>query len=225
MNTPSLLSYIANFAPGIFQVRRATWITIGVGLLVLFGLMTWAVAALVSGLWGQAQNLAGTVPNSVRGTAGSILERVEAIVPGAREKLSEFVPALKQVEAIVPGVREKLSEFVPALKGESVQQSQPQRDVSGTDLGPVARYPALTRTQWQRGGGHAAVTYVGRAEYVTVLDYYAKGYASQGYTQSVQSATPQAEAHEYTKDRERFTLKIAQIPKGSVSVSIETAQE
>jgi len=204
MNTPSLFSYIANFAPGIFQVLRATWITIGVGLLVLFGLMIWAVVALVSGLWGQAQNLAGTVPDAVRDTTRSVLERVEAIVPGAREKLGEFVPA---------------------LKGESVQQSQPQRDVSGTDLGPVARYPGLARTQWQHEGGHAAVTYVGKADYMTVLDFYTKGFASQGFTQSVQSATPQAEAHEYMKDRERFTLKIAQIQNGSVSVSIETAQE
>jgi hypothetical protein len=198
------MSYIANFAPGIFQVRRATWITIGVGLMVLFGLMIWAVVSLVSGLWGQAQNLAGTVPDAVRGTTRSVLEQVEAIVPGAREKLGEFVPA---------------------FKAEAVQQSQPQRDVSGTDLGPVARYPALARTQWQHEGGHAAVTYVGRADYVTVLDYYAKSFISQGFTQSVQSATPQAETHEYTKDRERFTLRIAQNPKGSVSVSIETARE
>jgi len=40
--------------------------------------------------------------------------------------------------------------------------------------------------------------------------------------QTVQSATPSAEIHEYTKGGERITLKITQQPKGAVSARIET---
>ncbi|MDO9083664.1 MAG: hypothetical protein Q7U56_10310, partial [Humidesulfovibrio sp.] len=169
--------------------------------LVLFGLLVWAAVALIGGLWGQAQNLAGAVPDAVRGATRGVLEQVEATAPGAREKLAAFVPALKQ---------------------ESVSMTQTARDVSGTDLGPVARYPALNRTHWQREGGQAAVAYEGTADYARVLDHYAKGFAALGFTQSVQAATPQAETLEYTKGRERFILKIAQTTKRSVSVRIET---
>ncbi|WP_269083901.1 hypothetical protein [Thiobacillus denitrificans] len=38
----------------------------------------------------------------------------------------------------------------------------------------------------------------------------------------MQSATPEAETHAYTKSRERITLKITQQPKGGISVRIET---
>jgi hypothetical protein len=74
----------------------------------------------------------------------------------------------------------------------------------------------------KREGGQAAATYEGTADYAAVLAHYAKGFAAQGFAQTVQSATPQAETLEYRKDREHFILKIAQNPKGSVSVSIET---
>lgn len=47
------------------------------------------------------------------------------------------------------------------------------------------------------------------------------GFATQGHAQGVQSATPSPETHEYTKGGERITLKIAQLPKGAVSVRIE----
>ena len=197
MNKPGLLAFAANFAPWLFQVRRTTWVGVGVGLLVLFGLLIWAAVALIGGLWGQTQNLAGAAPEAVRGATRGVLEQVEAIMPGAREKLGEFVPTLKP-------------------------ETQPQRDVSGMDLGPVARYPGLTRTHWQREGGQAA-EYQAKADYATVLDHYVRGFNAQGFAQVVQSATPQTETHEYIKGHERFVLKIAKKPMGVVSVRIETA--
>ncbi|MDO8959254.1 MAG: hypothetical protein Q7U85_05930 [Rhodocyclaceae bacterium] len=198
MNKLGLLAYAADFAPRIFQVRRTTWVAVGVGLLVLSALLIWAAVSLIGGLWGQARNLAGAAPEAVRGATRGVLEQAEIIVPGAREKLGEFVPALKP-------------------------ETQPQRDVSGTELGPVARYPGLMRTHWQRAGGQAAAEYEGKADYATVLDHYAKDFAAQGFAQSIQSATQQAEAHEYTKGHERFVLKITQKPNRSVGVRIETA--
>ena len=84
------------------------------GLLVLLGLFIWATAALTSWFFGQAQGWMGAAPEAARG-------------------------ALEQVERAVPGVRAELGKYVPALK----PATQPQRDVSGTGLGPVARYAGL----------------------------------------------------------------------------------
>lgn len=196
MKKPGFLTYAASFAPGLFQTRRTTWVALGVGLLVLFGLLLWSAVALLGWLWGQAQNWTGTAPEAVGGAVRGVLQQVEQIVPGAREKLGEMVPSLKP-------------------------ETQPQRDVSGSDLGPATRYPGLTRTHWQRDGGQATVAYEGKADYATVLDHYAKGFAAQGFAQTVQSATPVAETHEYTKGGEHLVLKITQKPRGDVNVRIE----
>ena len=192
MNKPGLFAFAAQFAPRLFQVRRRTWIVVGVGLLVLFGLLIWAALALVGWFFGQAQNWMGAAPKAARGA----MERVEQVVPGVREKLGEFVPGLKP--------------------------SPPPRDVSGTDVGPVARYPGLARTSWQREGKQVTIEYEGEADYTAVLDHYAREFSAQGYAQTVLSAQPDAETHEYTKGGERVTLKIAQLPKGAVSARIET---
>ena len=226
MHKPGLLTYVAQFAPGLFRVRRSAWITIGAGLLVLFGVLIWAAMALIGWLWGQTQNLAGAAPDAVRGTARGVVSRVEEFVPGARAVLDQVtasVPdargALGRVTEQLPGASELLVGILPASKPEAPLQ----RDVSGQDLGPVARFPGLARTQWQRTAEGAVVDYEGKADYVKVLDYYAKGFVSAGFEQTVQSSTLEAETHQYTKDRERLILKIAQKPKGLVGVRIETA--
>ena len=226
MHKPGLLTYVAQFAPGLFRVRRSTWITVGVGLLVFLGFLIWAAMALIGWLWGQTQTLAGAAPDAVRGTARGVVSRVEEFVPGARAVLDQVaasVPdargALGRVTEQLPGASELLVGILPASKPEAPLQ----RDVSGQDLGPVARFPGLARTQWQRAAEGAAVDYEGKADYVKVLDYYAKGFVSAGFEQTVQSSTLEAETHQYTKDRERLILKIAQKPKGLVGVRIETA--
>ena len=226
MHKPGLLTYVAQFAPGLFRVRRSTWITIGAGLLVFLGFLIWAAMALIGWLWGQTQTLAGAAPDAVRGTARGVVSRVEEFVPGARAVLDQVaasVPdargALGRVTEQLPGASELLVGILPASKPEAPLQ----RDVSGQDLGPVARFPGLARTQWQRTAEGAVVDYEGKADYVKVLDYYAKGFVSAGFEQTVQSSTLEAETHQYTKDRERLILKIAQKPKGLVGVRIETA--
>ena len=226
MHKPDFLAYVAQFAPGLFRVRRSTWIAVGVGLLVLFGVLIWAAMALIGWLWGQTQNLAGAAPDAVRGTTRDVVSRVEEFVPGARAVLDQVaasVPdargALGRATEQLPGASELLDGILPASKPKAPLQ----RDVSGQDLGPVARFPGLARTQWQRAAEGAVVDYEGKADYVKVLDYYAKGFVSAGFEQTVQSSTLEAETHQYTKNRERLTLKIAQKPKGVVGVRIETA--
>lgn len=193
MNKLGLFAFATQFAPRLFQVRRRTWVAVGVGLLVLVGLLIWAAVASIGWFFGQAQGLMGAAPEAVRGA----MEQAKQAVPGAREKLGEFVPALKP--------------------------SQPRRDVSGTDLGPVARYPGLARTYWHREGKQVTIEYEGEADYAAVLDHYAKGFAAQGFAQTVQSAQPDAETHEYIRGAERVVFKITQTPRDSVSARIETS--
>jgi hypothetical protein len=132
--------------------------------------------------------------------------------------------AMGQVEQAVPGARAKLGELVPALmpEGQKSAVTQPQRDVSGTDLGPVARYPGLARTSWHREGKQVAIEYEGAADYAAVLDHYAKGFSAQGYAQTVQLAQADAETLEYAKGAERLLVKIAKKPQDGVRVRVET---
>ena len=196
MSKLGLLGYVATLVPGLLQVRRSTWIAAGAGLLVLLALMAWAAVALIGGLWGQARNLSATAPDVVRDATRA---------------------AVGQVDVIVPGVREKLGEFVPALKAE-----QPQRDVSGPDVGPVVRYPGLARAYWHREGREITVRYQGAADYAAVLDHYVRGFAAQGYRQNLLSATQDAERHEYLKDADRVGFVLARDAKGEVKVTIVT---
>jgi hypothetical protein len=196
MSKLGLLGYVATLVPGLLQVRRSTWIAAGAGLLVLLGLTAWAAIAVIGGLWGQARNLSATAPDIVRDATRA---------------------AVGQAEVIVPGVREKLGAMVPALKAEP-----PPRDVSGTDVGPVARYPGLARDHWHREGREITVRYAGAADYATVLDHYVGGFAAQGYRQNLLSATPDAERHEYIKDADRVGFALARDAKGRVKATIVT---
>lgn len=191
MMRPGLFALAARFAPRLFQVRRRTWIGVGLGLLLLFGLMIWASVTLLGWIFGQAQVWMGAAPETVRGA----VERAEQAVPGVRKTLEDMLPARQTTPA--------------------------QRDVSGTDLGPVARYPGLVRTFWQRDASQVTIEYQGKADYTAVLDHYAKGFTAKGYAQQVQTATPTVETHIYTKGSERIAVKVAQQPDGLVSARLE----
>lgn len=203
MKTPLLLA-VAQFAPRLFQVRRSTWIGVGVGLMVLAGLLIWAAITLLGWLLGQLQGWSAATPEAARGAMATVERQVEQVFPGVREKVAAG-----------------MDEFVPIRKSED----RPQRDVSGQDIAPVARYPGLTRTYWHREGRQITVQYEGRADYAAVLGHYVQGFASLGYTQELHSASPEAETHAWSKGNKRYLAKIVSEPKGMVSVDIETTVE
>lgn len=195
MNKLGPFALAAQFAPRLFQVRRRTWIVLSVGVLFLFGLFIWAAVALLGWLFGQAQNWMVGAPETVRG-------------------------AIEQAEQALPDVREKIGAWVPDLK-----PSEPRRDVFGSDLGPVARYPGMARSYWHREDAKITIEYEGKVDYAAVIDHYAEGFAAEGYAQNVQSAMPTAETHAYTKGSERIVLTVAQLPtKGVVSARLEFQQ-
>jgi hypothetical protein len=191
----SVLFAATRFAPRLFQVRRSTWIGAGVGLLVLFALLVWAGLALIGWLFGLARGWIDGAPEAARG----VLDQAEQVLPGTQATLGEY-----------------LGDLVPTLK-----PAPPRRDVSGTDLAPVPRYPGMARTFWHREGKLVTIEYEGEADYAAVLDHYAKGFAARGYAQSPRSATPTAETHAYAKGGERLTLTVTRLPKGRVSTHIE----
>ncbi|MEW6678067.1 MAG: hypothetical protein AB1421_09110 [Pseudomonadota bacterium] len=198
MNKLGILAAAAQFAPRLFQVRRGTWFALAVGLVVFFVMAAWTVVALLGWFLGQARDWMGTAGGVVPDSAQQVLEQV---APGVGEPL-----------------RDQLGVLVPVLKAED----RPPRDVSGTDLGPVARYPGLVRTHWHREGRQVVVEYEGKADYAAVLDHYTRGFSSRGFSQSVQSANQDAERHAYTRAGEDFLLTIAQKPRSRISVHLET---
>lgn len=198
---PLWTSLAGHLGARFLQVRRGTWIAIGLGLLTLVALLVWAAIALIGWFFGQAQGLAGKAPDVARGA----IEQVEQIAPGVRA----------QIEQAVPGVREQLGQWVPALKPEP-----PPRDVSGTDIGPVPRYPGLARSHWHREGREITVRYEGTADYAAVLDHYVRGFAALGYAQTVLSAAPEGERHDYAKGAERVGFALEQLPRGRVKATV-----
>lgn len=200
MNKLGLIGLAAQAAPKVFQVRRRTWIMLGIGLLALFGLLIWAAIALMGWFFGQVRGWGAAAPEAARGA----LERVE-----------------RQVEQVAPGAREKLGEIVPALKPDT----PPARDVSGTDPAPVARYPGLVRAAWHREGKQVTARYEGQADFAAVLSHYLHGFTALGYAPEVQSATPEAETHAWAKGKQRYLVKVAAQPRGRVAVEIETTLE
>jgi len=180
----------AQFAPRIIQVNRSTWLAVVFGFISLIVLSVWALFALIGWLWDQGKTLAEGAPEATR----AVVTQVEQALPGAREKLSEVLPALK-------------AEPLP-------------RDVSGSDIGPVQRFPDLVRSFWKTSVEETAVSYEGRADYVSVLNHYIKGFIAQGYLQNVVSATATAEVHDYRKGTERIRFEITQLPQGKVKATI-----
>lgn len=192
MSRPGLVALVVQLPTRFVQAHRGTWLALAVGMTGILALLIWGAVSLFGWLWGQAQALTEAAPDAAR----TVIAQVENTVPGAREKLGEFVPVLKP--------------------------EPPPRDVSGTDIGPVARYPGLARSHWHRDGREITVRYEGRADYAAVLDHYAKGFAAQGYAQSVVSAAPEGEEHDYSKNDDRVRFKVAQLPQGKVKATIVT---
>lgn len=177
----------------IFSISRRTWIFLSVTFLVLVALFIWAAISTAGWLFGMARDGVNAAPEAVRA-------------------------ATAQVEQVIPGVQEKLGVLVPGFKPES-----PLREVSGTDPAPVARYPGLARVQWQRDEQQVQVRYQGKADFTEVLNHYIQGFAALGYQQTLRSASPSEERHEFVKDGEHLTLVFSVQEKDVVTIDLSSS--
>lgn len=205
MNKLGFLAVAAQFLPRLFQIRRGTWFALGAGLMVLMALLTWALFSLGAWLFGQSQNWMQLARQGMAAPAQDVLSQVEQAAPG-----------------VVGAVTGAVGDYLPALP--ALKPETPARDVSGQDLGPVPRYPGLVRSAWQGEGARLAVEFSGGADYPAVLDHYVRGFAQAGFAQTVLSASPEAERHEYVRGGERIQLLVSRDGRSAVRVRLETGR-
>lgn len=186
----SKLPLFSMLASRLFAISRRTWVLISVGLLILGALAIWMTISLAGWLFAVARESVTATPEVAR----NAVQLVEKVVPGAMQAIKDL-PVIGQA-------------------------SPPARDVSGTDPIPVARFPGLARTHWQREGQEIRVRYEGKANFTAVLDHYTKGFAEHAYRQELHAATPGEERHDYLKGSERVGVIFTQLNNSMVSVSI-----
>ncbi|MFW5454080.1 hypothetical protein [Thioalkalivibrio sulfidiphilus] len=172
------------------RVRARTWLILGGAALAVLGLMVWAGIALLSWLWAQAPQLAVTG----RQWAGEAMTQVEEVAPGLKNEVVKWLPGAGEVT--------------------------PERDVSGSDPGPVDRFPGLVRSRFVRDESLIEATYVGRADFDAVLTHYVQGFAGGGFTQEVLAAAAEEERHQFVGASGRFEVRIGRRPGGVVEVGV-----
>jgi hypothetical protein len=173
------------------KVRARTWLILGAAVVGILGLVTWAGIALLSWLWGQFP-----------------------VATEAGKRLAG--EAVTQIEQVAPGVKEQVGQWVPGLVGES-----PASDVSGTDVGPVPRFPGLVRSHFARGEKTVEVRYAGRGAFDSVRAHYVQGFAAAGYAQEVTDATLEAEHHSFRAGQESIELSLLRQAGGRMEVRLK----
>lgn len=200
MNGLNKLGLLGAVGAGLGRVRARTWLILGGSLLLVMGLMVAAAIAVMAWLWAQAP----AAIDAGKRVGGEAVAQVEQVAPGLLERLDQWLP----------GVREQLQRWIPGLA------PAPAADVSGTDIGPVPRYPGLVRSHFARDAQQVEVRYVGRAEFAAVLAHYAKGFAGAGFKQEVLAATAEAESHRFVRAAETFELAVKRLAGGRVEVQL-----
>jgi len=173
-------------------VSTRTWFILGGVVVGILGLVTWAGIAVLAWAFGQ-------IP--VATDAGKRL---------AGEAMTQF-------EHVAPGLRQEIGQWLPGLA-----EGLPLTDVSGVDVGPVARFPGLVRSHFAREETTVEVRYSGPAAFETVRDHYLRGFAAAGYTSEVKQATADAEHHVVTRDQETIGLALLRPAAGRVEVRLST---
>ncbi len=189
------------------KIRARTWLILGAVVLALIGLLVWAGIALLSWLWAQG----AVVTDAGKRFAGDAITQVEQVAPGLREQAEQWMPV---------GVKQQVSEWLPGPDTDL-----PVSDVSGSDVGPVPRYPGLVRSHFARQGQTVEVGYAGRAAFDAALAHYAQGFAAAGYTQEVISASPEGEQHRFRLGQEAIELSLMRRSGGLLELRMKQSSQ
>jgi len=198
------LAWLSMQAWSLSRLSARTWLILGAVLLLVLGLMLAAAIAVLSWLWAQVP----AIVDAGKRIGGDATAQIEQAAPGLWE----------QVDQWVPGLREQLAPWLPALA------PTPEQDVSGTDIGPVPRFPGLVRSLFTREGATVQVTYTGVAAQDAVVAHYVRGFADAGFTQEILSARPDGESHRFQRAPETFELTITRQPGGRVSLTLKQSE-
>lgn len=196
------LEFLARAASNLGNLRARTWLILAAVGFGILGLLAWAGIAILSWLLAQAP----AVTEAGKRLAGGALTQVEQVAPGLKEQAGQWLP----------GVTEQVDRWLPGLAADL-----PVSDVSGTDVGPVPRYPGLVRSHFTRDGQAVEVRYAGRAAFDAVLAHYVQSFTAAGYLQEVMSATPEGEQHRFRHGQEAIDLSLLRRPGGQVEVHMK----
>lgn len=195
--------FLAQMALSFKQIRGRTWLILAAAVLALIGLLVWAGIMLLSWLWTQG----AVVTDAGKRFAGEAMTQVEQVAPGLREQAEQWLPA---------GVKEQTGKWLPGLITDL-----PANDVSGSDAGPVSRFPGLVRSHFTREGQTVEVRYAGSATFAAVLAHYVEGFVAAGYAQEVMSATTEGEQHRFSRGEESIDLSLLRHRSGQVEVRLK----
>jgi hypothetical protein len=234
----------------IGKIKTRTWVIIGLVILSILGLLLWLLISVASWLLGQAttsadsaltqieqfvpglrEPLENLVPDA-KAQALALVEQAQNVVPDAKaqalalvEEAQNVVPDAKaqalalveETQNVVPELQDQAKQLVPNLKPIAVV---PASDVSGSDIGPVARFPGLVRSAFARKDSVVKVDYQGKASLKTVVEYYVAGFASAGFKHEVISADGRSEQHKFTQNESSITLAIEQLAAENLHVRL-----
>lgn len=193
---------LAQAASNLGNLRARTWLILAAVGFGILGLLAWGGIAILSWLWGQAP----IATETGKRLAGGVLTQVEQVAPGLKEQAGQWLP----------GVTEQVDRWLPGLAADL-----PASDVSGTDVGPVPRYPGLVRSYFARDNQVVEVHYAGRADFAAVLAHYVQGFTAAGYVQEVMSASREGELHRFRHGQESIDLSLMRRPGGQVEVHMK----
>jgi len=218
MDSHTRFSNASNHArPGFGISRKAVYWIIG-SVLIVATLLIWAAISSAQWLFFQGKDAAVDVINGAPKITETVLGKVENVIPGAKEKIEGVIPgakeALEGLEGAVPGATGAIENI---LGGIDLKRST-QREVSGDDVAPIARYTGLVRVAWDKAG---IAQYEGKADFKQVRQHYSTGFIEQGYTETMISANQQTEVQEYVKGQDRYKLTTTQKSPSIVQLTIE----
>lgn len=193
---------LAQAASSLGSLHARTWLILAAVGFGILGLLAWGGIAILSWLWGQAP----IATETGKRLAGGVLTQVEQVAPELKEQAGQWLP----------GVTEQVDRWLPGLA-----EDQPASDVSGTDVGPVPRYPGLVRSYFVRDSQVVEVRYAGRAAFDAVLAHYVQGFTAAGYVQEVMSATREGEQHRFRHGQESIDLSLMRRPGGQVELRLK----
>lgn len=223
MNGLNPLGPLSPLAERLRSVRTRTWLILGAAGLVLLGLVGWAAIATLSWMWAQApvvadaaKRLGGEVTAQIEQTAPVMADAGKRLGGEATAQIQQTAPGLTEtLDRWVPGLRATLERWIPGLA------RAPAQDVSGTDIGPVPRYPGMVRTYFARDAKGVEVAFLGSATLNAVVAHYVKGFTAARFAHEVLAATADGEQHRFRQAQQTFELALTRRAGGLIEVRLK----
>jgi len=204
------------------QIRTRTWVILGGVVIVCLGLLMWLAISIASSLWNQVTSGGGLADNA--------LSRAEQLLPGLREQAEQLAPGLtaealalrEHAHRFAPELTKSVEQMIPqlSLAASTLPAATPAADVSGIDVGPATRHPALVRTAFSRNGESVQADYQGKAAINSVVQHYTSEFVAAGYRHDIINATTRSELHKFTNAGSSISLSVEQLESDLLNVQI-----